>query len=397
METSFDTLAYMSCSATPANSLKRAVFSFRGGAYNTALTSPNGQAGLGLTQAMFTTLNPLPITSRVTALSKMQQMISTSIQFSMRTSSDVQGGLIVPSGGSGTLGQEYVNLLDTLDTQAIVQRLANMPTASSRVGYFSGIPGLQGRLLEGSLYYTENENIASLVRTQMNNGAYLTLTYTNALITQPYAAQAPVVSAVGVSPVVYAPASRAYGKGYNMAFTLDLGNYTSADPRVIDHITEVDLATGSTGGSTVSGWTCDPKDRFMIVRADDVATNFSTNGNNIPCNAQTDTQSISAAQTAAGASTNTAFVAQMRKVRNILRAEDWYVNLTDQCIVPKPTLNLGTNNDACYGPLPATAAGNLPVNYNRRTQSNSYSACPNTTNGMCPHYASICTRNQSSN
>lgn len=371
-DTTVDTISYMSCSNVPAAAPPRAVYTFRAGAYNNDTSANAGPAGLGLSLGAWPYFQSMLVNKRAQMLSKMPENIGTFAQLALRTSSDLQGSILTASSGSASPSTDYFNFLDSLDSGAIVQRVAGLQTQREKVSYFSGIAGLSGRLLEGSLYFGANETLASSVRQNLGNGALLTLTYTNPSASAPYSARAPA----GV------PKYRAYGRGFNFVFTLDLDNYTSADTRVVDRVNEIDLLTGLTSGSGIGAWDCSISDRYVIIRGEDAASG-------IPnwCHAQSDLDIINSG---ANSTIQAQLRAQLARARNVLRAEDWYVDPVHLCILPKQTQNVGSDNDGCYGNLDS----GVSVNYNKRTTTGTVTTCSGNvgSTSICPHYVSICAR-----
>lgn len=354
-----DTLSYMSCANSPTNALPRAIYTFRIGSYADG-------SGLGFSPAIWPYMSTLKGSQRLKVLETMTQNVGTRVQLAIRNGQNLQIVSTINS-GNPSLDLDYTNLLSTLDSQGIIQRVASLSSLTQRINYFSGTSGLDNRLLEGSLRFVNSESLAQSVRNNMQSGYLLTLTYNQAS-----------ANPVAAMQVTGSPQNRAYGRGYNLVFAIDSANYSSADNRVLDQVNEVDLATGLTAGTNVGAWECLPEDRYMIVRATDWVAN------NLLCTPQSDEAMLSTDRPVREAKLN--------KIRRVLRNEDWFVDVVNQCIVAKPTQNLGPNNDACYGPLPNGYS--IAYNNNIINAIDSFATCTQASAGttICPHYVSVCTR-----
>jgi hypothetical protein len=393
-----DTISYMSCSNSPAGYLPRSIYTFRAGAYSTNVMNPT--SGLGLTADIWPYLATETTQSgRASFLQTMAQNVGASLQLSMRSLQNLQLVLTVNS-GSATPNIDYWNYLSTLDSDAIVTRVGGFPVQTQRVNYFYGLSGLGSSLMEGSLYFNASETLAQSVRSSLQSGSVLSLTYTVPGSADPVAAQA----------VAGAPENRAYGRGYNVAFTFDTTNYTAADPRVLATMHEIDLSTGNTAGPGIGQWSCLANNRYMIVRYDDQLLEAYLG----ECELNSDYDQLVVAnggQPVFGNSQLTPlaqiYVNQLALIRNVLPESDWYIDVQHLCAIPKQTQFNGTNNDSCYGPIPAPSSGvgTIPIVYNvaAQTGTNNVNCGPVATNTLnangsvamfsnCPHYVSVCTR-----
>ncbi len=398
-----DTVSYMSCSNSPAGFLPRSVYTFRAGAYSTNVMNPT--SGLGLTADIWPYLQTeLTQQSKSALLQNMSQNVGTSVQLSLRSLQNLQTVLTVNS-GSASPNIDYWNYLSTLDSDAIVTRVGGFTSQTQRANYFYGLSGLGSSLFEGSLYFNASETLAESVRSSLANGSVLALTYTVPGSADPVAAQA----------IAGAPQNRAYGRGYNVSFTFDTTNYTAADPRVISTMHEIDLSTGQTAGPNIGSWSCLANNRYMIVRYDDQLTLAA--GADPVCKIDSDYDQLQEINLNSGGSsqafppnlTSTAqiYYNQLALIRSVLPESDWWVDVVHLCAIPKQTQFNGTNNDSCYGPVPAPSSGvgTIPIVYNVKAQSgtNNFNCGQVPTNTLnangsvatfsdCPHYISVCTR-----
>jgi hypothetical protein len=406
-DTTVNTIAYMSCSNSPAGYLPRSVFTFRAGAYSTNVLNP--PAGVGLTSAIWPYLQSEGSPQSVASLLQtMSQNVGTSVQLSLRSLQNLQQVLTV-NPGTATPNIDYWNYLSTLDSDAIVNRMASFTSNTQRANYFYGLSGVGSALVEGSLYFNASETLAQSVRSSLSSGSVMSLTYSVGGSSDPVAAQA----AVG------APLNRAYGRGFAVTFGIDSGvnsdNYSGSNPqRVLASINEVDLSTGQTAGPNVGTWSCQALDRYMIVRYDDIDFSGEDSGNAIldgQCIVDSDYDQVASANGGPAFPPNPLnalaqqYANQLSLVRNVLPETDWWIDVAHRCAIPKPTQHNGSNNDFCYGPVPPPQGGNnpIPIIYNRESVTHQVASCtevatdmtnPNGSTYMfsnCPHFISICT------
>lgn len=345
-EAKLDTIAYMSCSgmgeALPPN--RRGYFTIRAGAYN------RQTGGLGLTQQYIDETKFYNTTERARILGISDKNSNTRLSLSIRSSTNYQAPWVE---GQRNVGEELDSMLPPLDSQAVAGPLGGMKTAGALMNYFPG--SHTQRLMEGSLRYYNFENTANLTRNSLNNGeSMLVLGYSSSSDESDIGLRSPAADPLtGFKP----PSNSAYGTGHRLSFSLPAG-YSSGEPRVLmpgisTGITEVDLVTGQ---QKASNWACSTSTQFMVVRPEDL--------NRITCARGPDRY----------ADANE--MAALAAIRRVLRVEDWYVDMTRRCIVPKGT------GDYCYGPL------------NGRTIQYGVANCINSPQNltMCPHFVSVCIR-----
>ena len=342
-DTEVDTIAYMSCSELNSDYNARALFSFRVGAHS-------GNSGVRLTKAYLSATEYFTPSQRANALAESEVNSNAILQLSVRRRNDLQSVLTTSDNDSFSENEDYTNILTSLDSSPIVERLVALKE-NQRIRYLLGVSGLNGRFLEGSLRPMKSEQAASDVRNYLRNDAMLTLTYADALTTGSTTARSP-------NPK---DRQKAYGKGYQVDFRkgprISSGDtisrqYRIAVPRVLNSIREVDLQKRSPVAANLRPWACEARYTFIIVRPEDTAY----------CKKEADSVG---ALTASKRQT-------LAVVRRVLRSEDWWVDLNKNCVIPKQS------NGFCY-----------------KRSTSSPSIGYNTTDckiDNCPHYVSICLR-----
>lgn len=349
-DTELDTIAYMSCSEMGTDYNSRAFFTFRVGAYS-------GNSGLKFSNDYIAATKNFTPGQRADALPESEINAAATLQLSVRQRSDAQSMLAASGGGSVSENKDYSNMLAPLDSPAIAERLAALPE-DQRIHYFSGVSGLQGRLVEGSLRFMDSEVAAGSVRDHLRDAGLLTLTYTDALTSGGIAARSPDPE----------DRKKAFGKGYQvdfrMGFGIDPGNasarpvFTRGVHRVINSIQEVDLQRRSPTEANIRPWDCSNSYTFVIVRPEDVDSAKTA------CLRSPDPLNPTAEQKPA-----------LEAIRRVLRPEDWWVDLGRRCVMPKQS------NGVCYG---KDTNSTLDIKYDGG----------DCTAGdlSCPHYVSVCLR-----
>ena len=339
-ETDIDTISYMSCSRTGNGVNPRAYYTFRVGAYQTG--------GIGLTSGF------LSQTGSAAQRSDILQATNTNsgsyLQLAVRQRNRYQ--TVLGGGGGVVEGSHYYNFLDVLNSPVIGDRLGAL-SSGQKINYFSGMSGLDGKLVEGSLNFFDGETQSAEVRNYLLNDMLLSLTYSSSGSgSEGYTARAPDMSDV----------SKVFGKGYKLNFRLWSSLQSSGINRVLQSATEVNLETGA----NVKSWSCSASDAYVIVRAQDAASGA--------CGASADPlpSTLSSANRA-----------RLEKIRRVLRVEDWWVDLTRSCVVPKNSPSGG--GGACYG---TGSSAQTTIAYSVGATGGATSCDANT----CPHYVSVCTR-----
>ena len=343
-DTSIDQISYMSCAvAEPGTFDGGAYYSFRFGAYRSA--------GLRLNDSFRLNHGKKPPEKQASLLTESPANTATNIQFAIRQLANFQ--VMYTATGTSVRGQDYVNILEALGTYDLSDLLVRLDPAA-RVKYLRN-GTVFGTRMEGSLYFTRNPTLANSIRTALRNDAMLAQTYSHAGqgSTSDTLARSPrdVVENSAANPY-----TQVYGRGYNLKFAQPTVGATASNanfPNVImREVSELNLVSTSdrTGLST---WTCPDTMRFRIVRPEDVKANRVT---------------------CAMAPDPAILTQDLSIVRNQLRVEDWYVDMTNRCVVPKKA--------------PATCYGNVASVQYDITQT-----CSEGVDGACVSFVRTCYRN----
>ena len=307
----FDTLGYMSCSDM-AEADPSAYFSFRAGAYD------NG--GLELS-------NTVASASDISASN--QQNLQ--MQFSLRRASDF---VLFSAQATPAEGRDFANIMPLLGDAKVIERLSQLESGE-RLKYVPN-SNLARQRFEGSLSFLNSEFLAQSVRTELRNGAYLALTFndsTGESATRPAgpadlaAVPTPTEDSTdGASPAAAPVVSNKEVFGTGLKVTFKQGNTAQGNAtRVLASVQEEDLRAKNPQGQ----WTCPADMVFKIVRQIDADAVKSNGQPYVNCNRETDPAILDD---------------KLKKVRRVLRVEDWWVDMTNQCIIPK-TGKAGQ----CYG------------------------------------------------
>jgi len=341
-----DTIAYMSCSAVDEQSINsRAYFTFRVGAYNPST------GGLAMSDEFRDYTKYYNSTDRGRALGRAARNSNTLMSLSIRERKRLQSPWTSQTGAIP--GYDLDPFLPDLIAPEVTGPLAAAPDENTLVNYF---PGAQDkRLIEASLRFFKGESDSRGVRSDLGSGkALLTVGFTQSADDTTTELRGPS-NFEGEAGGTLSQTS-VYGVGYAVGFGTP-ARFTTAEPRVLSTtgLTEVNLLTDT---AITSDWTCSATYQFMIVRPEDIANEKAT------CYTGVD-RAVNASQRTA-----------LSAIRRVLRTEDWYVDLTNRCVVPKST------GDYCYG----TEMGNKEIDYYE-------TACPSGTGRVCPHFVSVCVRN----
>lgn len=348
-DSTIDTIAYMSCSDVGTDFDSRAYFSFRAGAYG-------DNSGIRLTDDYLAATANFTPGQRADGLATSDKNAGAQLQMSIRQRSDLQS--MLSSGSSIQENKDYTNILASLDSPLIAERLAGLG-AGQRINYFSGISGLSGRLLEGSIRFFDSEVSSASMRDNLRDSGLLTFTYVSDL--------AGGVEARGPDQTDH---KKVYGKGYQVDFRMGHGIdrfnsalrpvFTRGIHRVINSVQEIDLQKRSPTEANIRPWTCDNDNSFLIIRPEDLAQA------RVVC-----TKTLDPVAPATEADRLT-----LQALRRVLRPEDWWIDLSRRCVIPKQS------NGNCYGRPSTTSTTTVKYDGGDCT----------TTNYMCPHYVSVCLR-----
>lgn len=287
-----DTLAFMSCSNMDDSVDKEAYFTFKVGALREG-------SGLQFRPNFLEYLKKKSSDEVAELLAGSNLNAGVSLQLAVRDRGyfKKQSAYGNQAKGGARFGYEVNNLLAALDTVGIVGGLYNSPN-NQPVHYFSNIPGVDNRNLEGAIYFQDLDEGA--MSNLFNSRTLLTLNYN--LKSAPYFDD----------PLSDFPDNndRIYGSGYKIQFG-------GSNMKVLDRVYEYNLEV--TNGEAVE-WVCPNHLKYLIAKTAAECPGLSDDPGSNP---------------------------QFGVVRGILdpEADDWYINESKKCITRKVASEVGH----CYG------------------------------------------------
>lgn len=348
----FDQISYNSCAESNMSS-STAYYAIRAGAYQTG--------GVGVTNnfVSYVNTNFSPIYPE-TSISKAQYAeylgdspnnINVMPTMAVRDRANLSS--VYSANGSLALNTDVIPMADVLSSTYIMDTLLN--NRGSLVRYFPF--STNSRTLEANLKFNSDQSMSQSLRDILQVQGQLTMTYlkdSNKI--------GSVVSASTTNKAL------GYGRGYRFSFGQQSGVSNGFAPlNVLQTLQEVDLSSGN----VVQNWNCNRVYKVYLNR--DAAA----------CPAHTEAQ----------LSANPGLRQELDIIRRHFRADQWDVNVTNGCLVPKAhivscyTENLVNNvaqgveygaGVSCYNPL----IGSNPAAY------------PNSVipTKRCANFATICTK-----
>jgi hypothetical protein len=351
-EAKIDTLAYMSCSGMEPTASASAFFTFRFGSWADG-------AGIRLNDNFLKKAAQYSVPQIARALQEGEKNSNIQLQMSMRMRSDYQA-IWRADGSDPAPGRDFYNFLGDLDSEVISKQLSELPP--DKWMQYVQTTGLDSRTFDGSLYINQDVGEHDQTIGKMQSTQSLMLTYTGRGSDYMFAARSPV----DLTGQLQASSSNAYGMGYTLTFIRPSNVTAEKMPnRVVSSVQEFNLEKKSDMSEGIAPWSCNTS--LLIVRDQDSAGRC--------------TKVQDAGQ---------ADQALMTKLRRVLPASDWYINLAQKCVVPK-------SSGSCYGSMAAPTTTNYTVAYPPTsgaavTNCNLFVANATTNTLMCPHYVSLCTR-----
>lgn len=351
VDVQLDTIAYMSCSNIKDPVEKRAYFTIRAGAYTSS------KSGIKLRDDFRTATQYYGAVDRARLFANSTANGDTRLNLSIRSAANYQSPWVADDLRAG---EDVDAFLPPLDTATVAGPVAAAPPGVW-LNYFPGAN--DKRLVEASLRYYKFEDNMKKTRQKLEtsagtDAAFLVAGFSassdelNLGLRAPAGSSAP---AGGAAPI--------YGRGFLFGFTTPAGYTGAAERRVISSVNgirEFDLSVYPPRELPSNQWSCPTGQQFMIVRPEDVI-----NGR------------ASCARTVDKIRAGTNDAAELAALRRVLRVEDWFVDMTRHCIVPKRT------GDYCYGDQIGT-----------RTISYGTASCVDDATTMCPHFVTVCIRPQ---
>ncbi len=353
----FDQLAYMSCTELRTGAFDTsAYFSFRLGAYRTG--------GVQILPSFFDSVKKFNLEDQQTILMDSQDNLGAQPQTALRSLRNFQQ--VFTETGSPAEGSDYQNMFGALtDPDNLTALFALNP--ADRLRYVPGMV-VEGSRLEADLDFASSANMAESVRQFLSNDGVVALTYTanpNATIqTTGTLSMTGTITNSGQNSAIQARApadflggsntSSVYGRGLLVRFSQPSinGLYGQFPTSTLREVSEMNMLNQS-DSSSLAPWVCPSSMRFRIVRKQDLAVPGAN------CIRAPDPDPLPS---------------DLALVRNSFRVEDWYVDMTNLCIIPKKPA------PDCYG------------NVQTVVYSMGAACAPGQTTGACVSMASVCYR-----
>ncbi|UYL10668.1 hypothetical protein B9G69_008780 [Bdellovibrio sp. SKB1291214] len=349
----FDQIAYNSCAESGTLPSSSAYYSIRAGAYQTGgITIPS--SFYSYIDANFSPIYPATSVTKAQYaeyLGDSPANLNAMPVMAIRDRSNLAS--VYSSSGSLTLNTDVIAMADVLSSTYIMDTL--LSNRGSNVRYFPF--STNSRTLEANMKFNSDQSMSQSLRDILQVQGQMTMSYLN--------------DSVNIGSVMSASTTNkavGYGRGYRFSFGQPVGVANGFTPlNVLQTLQEVDLSTGN----VIQNWNCNRIYKIYLNR--DAAS----------CAPHTE------AQIAASASLRQ----EIEIVRRQFRADQWDVNVTQGCLVPKATVpSCYTENTvngvaqgveysagaSCYNPL----IGNVSASY------------PNLIipTKRCANYATICTK-----
>lgn len=344
-----DTFAYMSCNTEVSSFEPRAVFTFRVGAYESG-------SGLRLSDDFVDSTKNYSEQARAESLFRSPTNSGAILQLAIRNSSVDYQQILLNSSGAVQLGKDVENYLNgaTLDSPGIATPLLALEEGK-RLRYFSGTPGLDGRFLEQSLRF--NSVLKSVTDKMLGStGSRVTLAYTQDNNPLNYFVRGPDKNNLSRS---------IYGLEFRPTFApptriSDKATISTAQDRnrILQSLGVANIAEKTTKAETM--WSCPPEYRYVIIRPEDA----KANANLCPLTNWSYDNPPSGRER------------ELEVLRRVIRVEDYYVNMSKRCIVPKDSAN------HCY---PSESTG-IDIKYNGTSCNDD----PENDIYQCPNFVSVC-------
>lgn len=358
-EVSVDQVAYMSCSEQENVPQDGTFFTFKVGAYR------NG--GLRVTEEFRNEVIRLNDESVVNAL--MQNFASTGsrLQLAIRPIDNLQLIYLTENNGQdGLQGEDFYNIFTTIGDQAFTSMLWYMEPGDY-LRYWPGAQFDSDYRLEGTMRFLDSELIEGDLRNFMNNRGVLAVTFSEEGDT---IARGPGSQSGDAKSL----AKEVYGVALSPRFKQPLapggGSPGAAMPsRVLSSVQEI-IVDRRRNGTVPGTWSCPDQLQFKIVLPQDALIyNEEAVVTGTRCGMTPDPVQLSA---------------DLKAIRQSLPSEDWYVDLTRRCVVPKPER---TTAGSCYGKNSNIEQTHI-INYDAYQNGCGFG----TERGLCPHFVSICVK-----
>lgn len=260
------------------------------------------------------------------------------------------------SSSSLALHKDVIPMVGTLTDSLVMDAYIKKGVTAN---YFPFSP--EFKVMEAGFSFNSDESRADTVRNLFANSSILAVTFMQ---------DGEDINKVRSSSTAY-PVRSAYGRGYSLTFApyAAAGANATNPSRVLASVVESDLTAPSV---PIKQWNCDRV--YKIVRAQDAADS-------------TKPESFCPPHTYAEIKYSAEIRAELDIVRRHFRADQWDVNVSRRCAVPKGGVS-------CYKEENLAAKGFPEVEYNLANAcfrpNGSYGGTPPTS--KCLHFLSVCTR-----
>ncbi len=381
-EAGLDQLAYMSCSEQADVGNDGTFYTFKAGAYD--------HLGLRINQTYRDNVVKVDDQNVVFALQESSFSAGTRLQLAVRTLDNLQLMYIDQENGvSGLDGYDFNNFFPAMGNQLLSETLWYMQP-SDYLRSFAGAQSINTSRFEGRLQFMKSQLMENDLRSFLSNRGVITLTfategeiapigpgsYNDLVVVGDGSTPSPIGGDIGVASTNLSQnlTQNVFGMGVQPRFKQPLtrlGGNPGPDmpPRVLSRVQDI-IIDDRLSGQVPRPWSCPDSMQFMIVLPGD-ATYTDENDNEITrCAMLPDPPVLSA---------------ELRRIRQSLLAEDWFIDPIRRCAVPKAD---HVEQGSCYGRNSQTQKTHL-INYDTYPTN----GCGfGNANGLCPHYASICFR-----
>lgn len=402
-ELAIDQIAYMSCSeqGDVAND-QGMFFTFRAGAYNST-------SGVRLTEDFLYDTRRINNSQRMDIMFEDPGTSLSRLQFSVRRQNSLNSMFVNQDTGGQTEEMDFDYVFGDFGSDEMSAALLTT-TTGEYMNYWSPAGVNKDAYFEGTLVYNSSESLAQQVRQFFAQDGVLALAYADT--NKPENIRSPAYYNSGDEETdVPVATNEALGLGFKLAFKQPLPanwGYTGSPhvnmpKRVLQSVNEYNLTTPGSGSS--GQWNCPLELQMRIIFPDDIweindpnnpnddqpkvpsiafenDVNFEDNPESVThpssmnklCPQRNDTHSDN--------SGTAALQARLALIRKSLPVSDWYVNLTNRCIIPKRY-----TKGSCYGIDNGTNDTRSPE-YNVKV--NCDPAINSSGVGVCTHFFSLC-------
>lgn len=403
-EVGVDQVAYLSCSEQEDIFNDGTFFSFRVGAYE--------DLGLRINQDYRDSIEKVADGNVVSALMESSASAGKRIQLAIRTLDNLQLMYVDQENAEGIDGSDYNNFFPMMGDEGLTNLLWYMEPGDY-IRYWAGAQFINDYRFEGDIQFMKSQIMENDLRSFLSGRGVIALSFAEEGKTTPLGPgsladlqqQADSAGTNGsgssantdIRKNIFGMAMQPKFKqslfrkrkpgttGASPFDFIDVNPGSDMPPRILSSMTEIKIDERSSVANP-RPWSCPSEMSFMIVLPQHaqsvVAVRNSSgviqkdgSGNPIThtvtrCEMKSDPINPSA---------------ELKRIRQSLFAEDWYIDMERKCIVPKPD---HVQEGSCYGLDSGTQKTHI-INYDTY---DTLGCGFGNVEGLCPHYASICFR-----